>query len=662
MEICVNGRVQGVGFRPFVFSLAVKLSLKGSVENGPEGVRILVYGERKQIECFLSLLEVSAPESSAVETVTSKIIDIKSTPNKFFIKDSEVAGMFTTVPPDTAICSACVHDLEDVDNRRFAYPFTHCSQCGPRFSIINTMPFDRANTSMASFLMCGECFSEYENPESRRFHNQTNCCAQCGPKVWLEDSSGCIVPIEKSGSILDRAADIIQSGGILALKGMGGFNLLCDASNPSAIERLRIRKVRPAKSFALMAKNVEMVEQFSQPSLQEIAWLKNSISPIVLIKRKNNDLPENCAPNLSSLGFVLPHTALHILLMQRLNAPVVFTSGNRSGLPQSYQNSKARNALSEIADFYLMHDREIVQPLDDSVVQLLGESAQIIRAGRGLIPMHLKIPEGLSCSENAIAMGSQVKNTITLMDKSKIVLSSPLDSLSNMDSLLAYEERNTRLKALYQFTPNKVVVDKHVHYQLTNYGEGLAEQEGIPIHRVQHHHAHLAACLLENNHPHNGETVLGVCFDGTGFGGNNELWGAEFFLFDYQHCERFASFQTIPLLGASLAIKEPWRCAYAHLRTLGDWEFIAERYQNLELVDFLKTKPVQVLDRMALKNINSPLASSAGRLFDAVAAVLNICRNEISYEGQAAMELQALAESAIFEKLPSPYPFEIKQH
>ena len=659
-RIHVYGRVQGVGFRPFVYGLASKLALKGSVENNPEGVSIELYGEQKQIEQFLMLLQNSAPPMSYIESISCQTIQATSIPENFSIKASRTGSMRTSIPLDTAICSACVAEMEDKTNRRWAYPFTHCSHCGPRFSIIHSMPFDRDNTSMAAFTMCDECQVEYENPESRRFHNQANCCEKCGPRIWLEDTNGLVERAGDAVHVLEKAADIIRSGGILALKGIGGFNFVCDATNYAVINRLRQRKKRPAKSLALMAANITMVEQYAAVSPFEKELLTSAQAPIVLLDKKTNSLPVNIAPDLNRLGFVLPYTALHILLLKNLHVPLVFTSGNTSGAPQCTNNSKARDSLAGIADFFLMHDREIVQGVEDSVLQVVGNQEQTMRAGRGLIPLDLKFPDGFSSEENILAMGAQVKNTICLADKNKITLSAPLNTLSNTASLDAYQERNAHLLNLCVFTPTRVIVDKHKEYNATIYGEDLAEQLDVSLQHVQHHHAHLAACLLEYGCPHQAPPILGICLDGTGMGEDGEIWGAEFFVFNYQTCKRIASFDSIPLLGGSVAIKEPWRSAYGHLRVMGDWQNISKRYANLELFDFFNSKSVQILEQMIVNKINAPFASSAGRLFDAVAAVLNICRDEISYEGQAAMELQAHAEQAISKELPSAYPFEVK--
>lgn len=661
IQLSVNGRVQGVGFRPFVYVLATELGLKGSVENSPAGVTIFLYGNAPQIKQFRGRLLVSAPENSSIESVISQPLEDSPIPESFSIKPSSHGGMFTSVPPDVAICSSCIGEMADKTNRRFRYPFTHCCDCGPRFSIIHAMPFDRENTSMAAFSMCDECRAEYENPKNRRFHNQANCCPQCGPRICLENSDGRSVNLEHSDAILDQAAAIIESGGILALKGVGGFNLLCDATNHSVVNRLRERKNRPAKALALMVRDAEAVKQFANAAPLEIDLLECADRPIVLLDRQHDSLPNNIAPKLNRLGFVLPYTALHILLMKRLNMPVVFTSGNRSGTPQCTSNESARAELNSIADFFLMHDRDIVQRLDDSVMQVLDGQIQTIRLGRGLLPVQLPYPAGFSCSENTIGMGAQLKNTISFADDTQLVLSPPLDNLSDASGFRTYEERHAKLTSLYCFTPRKVAVDKHPQYPSTVYGEKLAEQFDMPLRRIQHHHAHLAACLFESGHHADESLVLGVCFDGTGLGDHGEIWGAEFFLFNYQYCHRFASFESIPLLGANLAITEPWRSAYAHLFNLGNFKSLSNRYQHLDLFGYFRTKPEQVLEQMIEKKINSPSASSAGRLFDAVAASLNICREKITYEGQAAVELQALAEAAATEQLPSAYPFEIKQ-
>ena len=664
--IQISGRVQGVGFRPFVWRLANKYQLKGSVINGTEGVLIKVYGNEENIACFVKELKSSPPLSARIENITCQPFVFAVIPDEFVIAASDEccdnSDSSVEIPPDLALCKTCFLEFMDPDNRRYGFAFTHCTDCGPRFSIIQRMPYDRANTTMADFLMCDACLAEYHDPSNRRFHYQANCCSDCGPQLQLLNHHGVPVAVHDTAALIDRVCALIKAGHIVALKGVGGFNLLADARNNEVIQRLRQRKKRPHKALALMAHDVAIIEKYAYINAAERILLCSAEAPIVLLHRKNALLPNSLAPGLNRLGFILPYTALHVLLLQRFDSPLLFTSANRSGEPTYTNNDEAIMGLSAIADYFVVHNRAIAQGVDDSVAHLIDNSrVQVIRAGRGWVPSYFKLPESIDAAPDILAMGAQMKSTVAVLHNRRLTLSPPLNDLNDPRTLKVYQKQSAHFLALYGIKPQIIATDKHPHYQSTVAGQALAEQFHCDLYAVQHHHAHLVACLLEHETLDEGQPVLGLALDGTGLGTDQTLWGAEFFVFDFKHCQRIACFKPVHLPGGQQAIRQPWRSAYAYIRELHEWAALLAQTKNTELLSYFSEKRCDLLEQMVARSINSPLSSSAGRLFDAVAAILTICRDNVSYEGQAAMMLEALAEHASDQHDKVTYPYEIRE-
>ncbi len=638
--------MQGVGFRPWVWQLARTLKLRGSVCNDAQGVLIEIWGEFERLEQFVSQLEQGAPPLSQIESVeSSRLEEEENIPVDFIIAASRGGDVRTGVASDTASCSECLSEIFDPHDRRYAYPFTNCTHCGPRFSIVRGVPYDRINTSMASFPMCPSCQAEYEDPSNRRFHAQPNACPDCGPSVWLEDARGKPLDVGRE-QVLHKAAELIREGRILAIKGIGGIHLACDATSETAVAELRRRKKRYHKAFALMARDLEMISRYARVDPTAAASLSDPAAPIVIMSGQGEMLASGVNPGQNSYGFMLPYTPLHHLLMALLDDPIVLTSGNLSDEPQCVSNAEARDRLGGIADFLLLHDRDIVTRLDDSVVRPSAGRPRILRRARGYAPQPISLPPGFSGSRKVLAMGAELKNTLCLLGERRAVLSQHLGDLENASVFREYQRMLEHYQRLYDFEPDLIVVDKHPDYLSAQLGRRLAEERGLPLIEAQHHHAHMAACMAEHQLPADTEPVLGLILDGLGYGEDGTIWGGEFLLGDYREYRRLASFSPVPMPGGAMAIREPWRNSFAHLAAALGWEQVESVYSDLELVQFLKTRPLANLRKMLDKGINSPPASSAGRLFDAVAVALNLCRECATFEGQAAMELEALAETA----------------
>ncbi|MCG8425738.1 MAG: carbamoyltransferase HypF [Chromatiales bacterium] len=642
--IRVRGLVQGVGFRPTVWHLAKQCELVGEVWNDAEGVLIHAWGEHEQIDRFLERLNNEAPPLSRIEAVERTLLDQQPTSSEFTIIESQEGEVLTGIVPDAATCSDCLADVLDKHNRRYRYPFTNCTHCGPRLSIIRAIPYDRANTSMSVFPQCTECQSEYEDPADRRFHAQPNACGVCGPQVWLEDASGERLEIGET-DVIEQAVAFLEQGKILAIKGIGGVHLACDAMNAGAVDRLRQRKQRYHKAFALMARDLNMVQRFAKAGEQEAELLRDSAAPIVVLDAEGGEkLAPGVAPNQNTLGFMLPYTPLHHLLMQSLSQPIVLTSGNRSDEPQCTDNGESRERLNAIADVWLLHDREIVNRLDDSVVRVADGQLRMLRRARGYAPAPLKLPAGFEQSPALLAYGGELKNTFCLVRDGKAYLSQHMGDLEDLSTHQDYRHNLALYQQLFDHHPELLVVDKHPDYLSTQWGREEAQARSLPLQEVQHHHAHIAACMAEHGLALDTQPVLGVALDGLGFGDDGAIWGGEFLLVDYRHSEKLAGFQPVAMLGGAKAMYEPWRNTYAHLVAAMGWDEIARRYADLPLVEFLSSKPLENLDIMMERGLNCPLASSAGRLFDAVAAAVGVCRDSVSHEGQAAIELEAMAD------------------
>ncbi len=652
VSVRIRGLVQGVGFRPSVWRLARDLGLAGEVRNDGDGVLIRAWGSAGALRGFLDRLPREAPPLSRIDRIDVTPLEEGGEREDFIIVESKGGAVRTGVVPDAATCPACLSEVMDPDDRRYRYPFANCTHCGPRLSILRAVPYDRANTSMAAFPLCADCAAEYESPADRRFHAQPNACAACGPKLWLEDARSAWLGGPAGRDAISQARDLIATGAIVAIKGIGGFHLACDAGNEAAVARLRQRKRRFGKPFALLARDLAMVGDYARVSRAEAVLLRGAAAPIVLLDRLDSAPPlaDGIAPGQNGLGFMLPYTPLHHLLARDLARPIVLTSGNRSEEPQACDNRDARTRLAGIADAWLLHDREIVNRLDDSVARVVGGVPRLLRRARGYAPAPLPLPPGFETAPAVLAMGGELKNSFCLVKDGQAILSPHIGDLEDPLTHADYRRTLELFRALFEFRPYLVAVDAHPDYHATEWGRRLAEEEALPLAEVQHHHAHLAACLAEHGRPLGDEPVLGVILDGLGYGAGGDLWGGEFLLGHYEGFERLAHFAPVALPGGAKAMREPWRNTYAHLQRFLGWEEAERRWPDLPILRFLAQKPRRTLDRMIERGINAPPASSAGRLFDAVAAALGLCREQAGFEGQAAIELEAMAETARSER------------
>ncbi len=652
VNVRVRGLVQGVGFRPSVWRLARDFQLAGEVLNDGDGVLIRAWGSADALQGFLERLPREAPPLSRIDGIEVTALSGAGEGGDFVIVDSAGGAVRTGVVPDAATCPACLDEVMDPDNRRYRYPFANCTHCGPRLSIVRAIPYDRANTSMDVFPLCADCAAEYGDPADRRFHAQPNACAVCGPRLWLEDADGRLEDMPQGQDAIGAALEQIAGGKIVAVKGIGGFHLACDAVDEQAVARLRQRKRRYHKPFALLARDLETVRRYARVGEAEAALLQSVAAPIVVLDRRDDAAPlaSEIAPGQNGLGFMLPYTPLHHLLARGLTGPIVLTSGNRSDEPQTSDNADARKRLAGIADVWLLHDREIVNRLDDSVARVAGGAPRLLRRARGYAPAPMSLPPGFEAAPAVLAMGGELKNSFCLLKDGQAILSPHIGDLEDSLTHADYRRSLALFRALFAFDPDLVAVDGHPDYHATEWGRKLADEEAVPVSLVQHHHAHLAACLAETGAPLDAPPVLGVILDGLGFGADGGLWGGEFLLGGYAGFERLAHFAPVALPGGAQAMREPWRNAHAHLHRFLGWEEIDGRWPDLPIVRFLARKPRGTLDRMIERGVNAPPASSAGRLFDAAAAALGLCRESTSFEGQAAIELEALAETAADER------------
>ena len=657
-NIRVTGIVQGVGFRPTVWWLAHECEIAGRVWNDAEGVLIQAWGERQALDNFVLRIESEQPPLARIDSIHRKVVDHSGEiPSDFSIVISREGENKTAVAADAATCSACLAEIGNSNNRRYRYPFTNCTHCGPRLSIIKKIPYDRVNTSMGAFSMCANCQAEYQSPADRRFHAQPNACSECGPQVWLENADGQPLSDPKFDAI-QTAAKLIREGKIVAIKGIGGIHLACDAGNDEAVGELRQRKHRYYKALALMASGLDMVRRYADVDKDEAELLQDKAAPIVVLNAQGESLAEGVAPGQNRLGFMLPYTPLHHLLMQEMKRPIVLTSGNSSEEPQTITNCDARQRLAQIADYFLLHDRDIVNRLDDSVLLFADGHARFLRRARGYAPQPISLPTEFADMGNILAMGSELKNTFCLLKDGNAILSPHMGDLEDTATFLDYRRNLALFRQLFDFKPDMIVVDRHPNYLSTQMGKDIAAEENLPLIEVQHHHAHIAACMAELGLSPYTDKVLGVALDGLGYGDDETIWGGEFLLCDYHGFERVGFFQPVPMLGGTQAIHEPWRNTFAHLYTGLDWSQIVYRYGDLNIVRYLQNKPLTTMKTMIERGLNSPMASSAGRLFDAVAAAIGICRDRAAFEGQAAMELEALAADEFQRQADNGYGFD----
>ena len=631
-QILVRGIVQGVGFRPFVFSHAHKRSLNGRVLNNANGVLIDLEGDAAEIDHFLRELETNPPPLSSIESI-ERLENLDPLDYADFrIVESDAAGQKRVpISADVATCADCLRELFDPLNRRYLYPFINCTNCGPRFTIVERIPYDRENTTMRRFEMCAACREEYEDPRDRRFHAEPTCCAVCGPNLRLFARR----TNEDSINPLPTAIHLLQRGNILALKGIGGYHLACDALSQDAVAKLRNRKFREDKPFALMAKSLETIRQFCLVSDHERALLESQSRPIVLLKRKpNKSIPQSVAPGVNTLGFMLPYTPLHHLLLESFDGPLVMTSGNVSDEPICFRDHEANERLHDIADYFLVHDRPIHIRTDDSVVRSFDNRELVVRRSRGYAPAPIRT--AFEFQRSILACGAELKNTFCLARGHSAFVSHHIGDLENLETLRSFTQGIEHYKRLFDIDPEVVAYDLHPEYLSTKHALAL-DNVATKI-AVQHHHAHVVSCMADNRID---GAVIGVAFDGLGFGLDGKLWGGEFFVADFHDAERVAHLANIPLPGGARAIREPWRLAAVYLqRTFGD------NFADLDL-SFTRQLDQQrwsTLNSMIGRKVNCPETSSMGRLFDAVAALL-VLRASINYEGQAAIELEGMADA-----------------
>jgi hydrogenase maturation protein HypF len=635
----VCGIVQGVGFRPFVYSRARRHSLKGLVLNNTSGVLIDVEGDGDAIGQFIGEIRREAPPLALVESIEPYYDLDPAHYEDFRIVESTDAGeKFVPVSADVATCADCLREMLDPVDRRYRYPFINCTNCGPRFTIIEATPYDRARTTMRDFRMCAECRAEYENPLDRRFHAEPIACWTCGPRLCLTDARGRAAEFDETDGtdIIGHVRRLLLSGKIVAVKGVGGYHLACDASNAAAVERLRGRKYREDKPFALMAASVEVVRRHCDVSGAEEALLTSARRPVVLLARKrDSNLPAAIAPGVGTLGFMLPYTPLHQLLLEDLERPLVMTSGNVSDEPICYEDGDASARLHSIADYLLLHDRRIHMRTDDSVARIHDGREMVLRRARGYAPAPVTV--AFKFGREILACGAELKNTFCLARDRHAFVSHHIGDLENLETLRSYEQGIEHFKRLFQLRPSVVAYDLHPEYLSTKYALALYEEfERVG---VQHHHAHVASCMADNRIE--GE-VIGVAMDGLGFGTDGRMWGGEFFVADFVEAERVAHLDYLPMPGGARAVREPWRMAAVYLhRTFGD-DFLN---LNLPFVQQLDRRAWAALRGMVKSGTNSPDTSSMGRLFDAVAGLLCL-RSAVNYEGQAAIELETKADRA----------------
>ena len=498
-NIRVTGIVQGVGFRPTVWRLARECGLVGQVWNDAAGVTIHAWGKQQMLDAFVQRLQARQPPLAHIDAIIrSALNEATEVPKDFRIVTSQVGEVRTGVAADAATCPECLAELQDPANRRYRYPFTNCTHCGPRLSIVKAIPYDRANTSMAAFPMCAQCQAEYTEPDNRRFHAQPNACADCGPQVWLEDAEGRRLAPNDDSDAIATAARLIRQGNILAVKGLGGIHLACDAGSVAAVDTLRRRKRRYHKAFAMMARDIQMVARFAEANAAEKALLRDKAAPLVVLNAAGESLAGGIAPGQNTLGFMLPYTPLHHLLMQDMTRPIVLTSGNRSDEPQTITNRDAHQRLEQIADYYLLHDRDIVNRLDDSVLRLVSGEPRMLRRARGYAPLPIRLPEGFADADHILAMGGELKNTFCLLQEGRAILSQHMGDLEDAATYQDYRHNLQLYRQLFEFRPGLIAVDMHPGYLSTQLGRRIAAEEGLQLIKVQHHHAHIAGCMAEH--------------------------------------------------------------------------------------------------------------------------------------------------------------------
>ena len=650
--IRVKGVVQGVGFRPFVYKLALKLSLKGWVNNDDKGVNILIQGKKSLCDEFLHLLKNDPPKLATLDEIKVETLENEKEHNSFKIIESSNNNnnKSTIISPDIAICEDCTNDINDPENFRYNYALTNCTNCGPRYSIIKTVPYDRVNTSMSKFPLCKKCEAEYKDPLNRRYHAQPVACEKCGPQLFLYDINKALV--SKNIEAIKDIAQKINEGKIVAIKGMGGFHIVCDATNKKAIKNLRALKNRPSKPFAVMFKDINEVSKHTKLIKKEKELINSKEKPIVLVeKSKASTLDENIAPNIKKLGVMVAYTPLHVLLFRYLENPIIATSANLSGEPIIKTCEDIYEKISNIVSYVLDFNREIVNACDDSIVQVVDDETQILRCARGFAPVAIKLNKNFN--EKVLALGANQKSSIAIGFDNMILASPYIGDLTSLLSMNYFNQTINTFNSFYDFEPKKLVCDKHPSYESTKWAKYNAEQnKNLKLEQIQHHYAHALATMAEYSLD---EELIAFCFDGTGLGDDGKIWGGEVLLASKQSYERVCHFDYFSLLGGEKAVKEPRRVALALLFKIYSLEEVLAL--DCAVTNAFSKKELELFYKMWTKNLNSFDTSSLGRLFDAVASFANILQYQ-SYEGETGLQIENFYD----EKIKESYEFELNKN
>jgi len=632
----IEGIVQGVGFRPFVYQLAHAHKLLGYVLNNSFGVEVEVEGEYADLEKFHHDLSAKLPPLARIDRIKREEQAQKAYRTFEIRASSEQAVKQTLISPDMSICDDCLKELKDQTNFRHDYFFINCTNCGPRYSIIKTVPYDRTNTSMKAFTMCPVCEREYKDPMNRRYHAQPISCPDCGPELFLKDMHGNL--LAKNHEAIDQLVALIKKGHIVAMKGMGGFHLICDATRDTVVSTLRQRKNRPSKPFAVMFHSIQEIERVCEITDDERQAITSQQRPIVLVKKRTMKSSSKTAPNIDRLGVFLPYTPLHVLLLDRLDFPLIATSANRSGEPIVTCAQDLVDSLSDVIDYYLDYNRDIINSSDDSVLQMIGDKQLMMRSSRGFTPTSFRYP---SSAQPTLALGAHQKNAIALYLNNQVIFSPYIGDLQSVKSCEAFERTIAVFKRLYNFEPTQIICDRHPNYFSTQW----AKKQACEVHQVQHHYAHILACMFEHHLDHK---VLGVAWDGTGYGDDGTIWGGEFLRCDRSGYERVAYFEPFSLLGGDKSVKDIKRVALSMI-----FDVAGDDLKGFE--DFTKLfneQELSLLRQMHAKNINAPKCSSVGRIFDAVAVFSGVC-SCVSYDGESGLIIESLYD----EKITDAYEF-----
>lgn len=646
-KLNITGIVQGVGFRPFIYQLAARYHLNGFIFNNTAGVSIELEGKKNTIDAFVEALQHELPPLARIDTLSAKEGKYIGYTDFQILQSETQNDKSALVSPDIAMCKNCLQEMRDPENRRYAYPFINCTDCGPRYSIIETLPYDRPNTSMQSFSMCEACQREYTDPLDRRFHAQPISCPDCGPTLKLLDTEHKV--LEEGNNTVKLTAEAIRKGAIVAFKGLGGFHLLCDATNTKAVEELRKRKQRPVKPFAVMFPDIEMLKVNAEISPEETELISSKEKPIVIVPKSSHSMISDLvAPGIDRIGVFLPYTPLHHLLLQEMAVPLVGTSANRSDEPIIQNSYDLLDKLGSVVDLVLDHDRDIVNANDDSVIHMAGDEKITLRMSRGYAPKSIKLP--FKSEKKILTVGANQKNSIAMVFEDTLIMSPYIGDLNSLEAFEYFERTLESFKRFYDFKPDVIVYDKHPEYMTTRWAKQFKiDHPKVQTIEVQHHYAHLLATMAEFQLE---DKVLGFAFDGTGYGDDGTIWGGEVMVADNQNYERICNFTPIRLLGGEKAIKEPRRSALSLLFEAYTLDEIHSL--KLSLLEEFSQDEINILHRAWEKGINAPFSSSVGRLFDAVASFADIVHVS-SFEGESGL----LMEQYVDEKITGIFPFEM---